>query len=233
MNFDGQILSGYFCCQPQMIMRTLFCFCFVAVIAFTTSCNNASGGSSFCDTACTNDSFKFSGTDNVHSLVAISVQGCKADSLTWTHDYAGAKTVDLSEFLGQEVRLNKKAMDCYFKDTSHVWLQFNDCLTGRGYALKLNYDKKKENKKLTGALNRFDPKFSVDPDLVVYTDRGSVFVENIKTDAKAMMSFDKAYDIEFNKLHEMVDSVNITKERIFVQMIREGSPKPYEKKISL
>ena len=86
---------------------------------------------------------------------------------------------------------------------------------------------------MTSAFTKFDPKFSLDPDLVAYTDRGSVFVENIKTSQQATLSFDKQYDIDFNKMHEMVDSVKITKDRIWVQMIREGQKKTYEKKISL
>lgn len=125
------------------------------------------------------------------------------------------------------------ATDCYIKDTSFAWLQFNDCKTGRGYLLKLPFNKEDERRKISSALTRFDPKFSVDRDLVAYTDRGSVFVENIKTGKQATLSFDKVYKIDFNKLHEMVDSVNITKSRIFVQMIREGQKVPYEKKISL
>jgi hypothetical protein len=31
----------------------------------------------------------------------------------------------------------------------------------------------------------------------------------------------------------MVDSIHVTKERMFLQMIREGKTMPYEKKISL
>ena len=95
------------------------------------------------------------------------------------------------------------------------------------------FNKANERRKLTGALTRFDPKFSIAEDLIAYTDRGSVFVENITTEQKATLPFEKAYDIDFNKLHDMVDSVNISKDRIFVQMIRDGEKKPYEKKISL
>lgn len=166
--------------------------------------------------------------------MGIGVNGCNADTLLWMHDLASSRLASLPEFLGQPVRLNKKAIDCYFKDTSYVWIEFNDCISGRGYVLKLHYDKKKEDRKVTGAFTHFDPKFSIDPALVAYTDRGSVFVENKETGQKATVPFDKAYtNLNFNKLHETVDSVNITKARVFVQMIREGEKKVYEKKISL
>jgi hypothetical protein len=161
------------------------------------------------------------------------VNACKADSVLWMHNYTNGRLLSLSGFLGQEIRLNKGAIDCYFKDTSYAWLQFNDCITGRGFQLKLVFNKQKENRKITGAFNRFDPKFSVEKDVAAYTDRGSVFVENMETEKTAIMPFDKSYDINFNKLHEMVDSVNISKTRIWIQMIRNGEKKVYEKKISL
>lgn len=214
-------------------MRTSLFILLAGIIAATTSCNNSSSGKTFCDTTCGTDSFNFKGENSFHPMVAIGVNKCKADSLLWTYDLVNGRLVSLPEFLGQPVNLNKSAIDCYFKDTSYVWLQFNDCITGRGYLLKLAYDKSKENQKITGAFTKFDPKFSIDPELVAYTDRGSVFVENMATGQKATMPFDKAYDIDFNKLHETVDSVNVTKSRVFVKMLREGQEKVYEKKISL
>jgi hypothetical protein len=166
-------------------------------------------------------------------MVAISLNACKADTLMWTHDYVGSKMLSLREDLGQDVYLNKSAVDCFFKDTAYAWLQFNDCKTGRGYLLKLPFSKAEERRKITGALTKFDPKFSIDPDLIVYTDRGSVFVENLQNGNKATLPFGKAYDIDFNKMHEMIDSAKVTKDRIFVQMIREDKKVPYEKKVSL
>ena len=175
----------------------------------------------------------FKGSSKFNPIVSISLNACKADTVLWTHDLTGGKMFSLRDDLGQDVYLSKSAIDAYFKDTSYVWLQFNDCQTGRGYLMKLPYSKSEDRRKITGAFTKFDPKFSIDPSLIVYTDRGSVFVENLENDNKATMAFDKAYDIDFNKLHEMVDSVNVTKDRIFVQMIRDGKTVPYEKKVSL
>jgi hypothetical protein len=215
-------------------MRIFFSLSALLLAVILTSCGSNSGdGVSFCDTTCQTDSLHFKGDHPLNPMVDIGLNACKADTLIWTHDLAGSKLLSLREHLGQDVYLNSSAVDCYIKDTSYAWLQFNDCKTGRGFLLKLPFSKSEERRKITAAFTRFNPKFSVEEDLVAYTDRGSVFVENIKTGQKATMTFDKAYDIDFNKMHEMVDSVHIAKDRIFVQMIREGEKKPYEKKVSL
>lgn len=217
-------------------MRTLFSLFTVAVAFWATSCggdNNGTTGATFCDTACKTDSLHFKGDHQLNPMVDIGLSACKADTLMWTHDLAGSKLMDLGEDLGQDVHLNPSAMHAYFKDTSYAWLQFNDCKTGRGYLLKLPFSKSTERRKITGAFTKFDPKFSIEDGLLAYTDRGSVFVENMETGQSAVMPFDKQYDIDFNELHKMVDSVKLTKDRIFVQMIRDGEKKQYEKKISL
>ena len=168
------------------------------------------------------------------NIVSIGLNACKADTLMWTHDLTNSRLLSLRDDIGPDVFLNKSAIDCYIKDTSYAWLQFNDCKTGRGFLYKLPFSKGGDLLKIKGALNKFDPKFSIDPDLVVYTDRGSVFVDNIKTSQKATLSFDKEYkNLNFNKLHETVDSIHVTKDRIFVQMLRDGEKVPYEKKVSL
>ncbi len=216
-------------------MRYLFISSLTVIVIFLISCGGNSGntGAVFCDTACKTDSLNFKGDHELNPMVDLGLNACKADTIMWTHDLAGSKLLDLRDHLDQEVVINQSAIDCYIKDTSYAWLQFNDCKTGRGFALKLPFSKSEERRKVTGALTKFDPKFSVADGLVAYTDRGSVFVENMETGQQTLLAFDKPYDIDFNKLHEMVDSLHITKERIFVQMIREGGKKTYEKKISL
>lgn len=197
------------------------------------ACNNSSTARTFCDTACANDSFVFSGPSGANETVAIGLRNCRPDSMIWMHDYADSKLTKFSDYIGQDVTLNKSAMGCYFNDTLYAWLEFNDCTTGRGYLLQLPFSKSRSRQTIKGALTRFDPKFSIEQDLVAYTDRGSVFVEDVKTGKKALMPFDKQYDIDFDKLHETVDSVNITKSRIFVRMLRDGKEVPYEKKVTL
>jgi hypothetical protein len=215
-------------------MRSFFfSFLIVLIIALLSCGDNNGSGTMFCDTACKTDSMHFKGDHQLNPMVDIGLNACKADTIMWTHDLAGSKLLDLRDHLGQDVYLNQSAIDCYIKDTSYAWLQFNDCKTGRGFLLKLPFGKSEERRKVTGAFTKFDPKFSVADGLVAYTDRGSVFVENMETGQQSLLPFDKPYDIDFNKLHEMVDTVSVTKERIFVQMIRDGEKKTYEKKISL
>jgi hypothetical protein len=217
-------------------MRSFSFFTILSALFILASCgsNSSQSGKTFCDTACHTDSLNFKGDHKLNPVVMISLNACKADTMMWTHDLASSKMLVLRDDLGQDVYLNKSAIDCYIKDTSYAWLQFNDCKTGRGFLYKLPFSKQQELLKIKGALTKFDPKFSLDPDLVAYTDRGSVFVENMKTAQHATMPFDKPYnDLDFNKLHETVDSVHITKDRIFVQMIRNGEKKTYEKKVSL
>jgi hypothetical protein len=144
-----------------------------------------------------------------------------------------SRMVPLQDLTNQEVRLNISAISCVIKDTSHAWLTFNDCITGRGYLFKLPFNKSTNITKISGALNRFDPKFVVDDILRAYTDRGSLFVININTGKDAVMTFKEAYDIDFNKIHEVVDSVNITPKRIFAKLLKEGKEVPFEKAIDL
>jgi hypothetical protein len=218
-------------------MRLLFSFSILALVTAFLSCgetnSSSSAANSFCDTACTDDSLQFTGDHKFKPMINLKLNACKADSMVWTHDWAATKLLLLENDLGQEVYINKSAIDVYFKDTSYAWMQFADCKTGRGFLIKLPFTKTKERRKVTGAFTKFDPKFSIDPELVVYTDRGTVFVENMQTEQQASMPFDAMYDIDFNNIHEMVDSVHVTKDRIWVQMIREGAKKQYEKKISL
>jgi hypothetical protein len=47
------------------------------------------------------------------------------------------------------------------------------------------------------------------------------------------MTFKEEYKIDFNNIHEVVDSVNVSHDRIFVQLIKGGEKLPLEKKISL
>jgi hypothetical protein len=242
-HFSGSLFIGSSVLNPLFLfatintMRNLFFSSLFSVLVLATACGDNNSGSAngkpFCDTACKTDSLHFKGDHKLNPMVDIGLNACRADTVIWTHDLAGSKLLSLRDHLGQDVYLNPSSVDCYIKDTSYAWLQFNDCKTGRGFLLKLPFNKADERRKITAAFTKFDPKFSIDPELVAYTDRGSVFVENIVNGKKATMPFDKAYDIDFNKMHEMVDSVIITKDRIFVQMIREGQKKPYEKKVSL
>lgn len=199
------------------------------------SCNNkAQGDKPFCDTTCKSDKITFDGDAVNKQSVIITIDGCKPDSLTWTHRKAGmTRQVSLSDFLNRQVRLNRSAINVAFQDTSLVWLSFNDCITGRGYLLKLPYNKSKTIQKISGALNSFDHKFVVDDDLRAYTDEGNIYVDNVKTGKGTMMTFKKKYPIDFYHIHDVVDSINVTKSRIFVRLRENNQNVDFEKNIGL
>ena len=200
-----------------------------AVIIFL-SCNNKNSTTtkaSFCDTVCMQDSLKFIDNNNkLKPYVYISAKNCNGDTLTWG-------------FIGQNkniefpYRLNKDFTRCYIKDTSFALLVFNTCDNGRGYFLKLSYAKKSSFRKSTTAVNNFDPKFSVADSLLAYTDKGNLFVEDIRNDKKTSMTFGKELDFDFDAIHETLNSVNITPSRIWAKVKIDGEWKTLEKNITL
>ena len=205
------------------------------VTAFCTSCNNSGKGKTFCDTTCNSDTIKFSGSEPFNQAVAISIKDCEPDSLKWTHKgLLNERQILFRQFVTQSVRLNKSAISSAFQDTTNVWLAFNDCITGRGYIFKLPYRTGNQITTISGALNSFDPKFSVDPDLRAYTDRGNIYVVDVTTGKEAQMTFKKEYEMDFNNIHKSIDTINITKQRIYVKLIdKDGNEIPFEKKIDL
>ena len=203
---------------------------------FLASCDNngSSTTATFCDTACNNDSLKYSGEHKLRPRVTITVNNCTGDSITWTHDALPAnRQMHMGTLLDNLVRLNKSAVSCFIKDTSYAWVAFNDCITGRGYLLQLPFDKKQSVRKMSSAINSFDKKFVVPDDLRAYADYSTIYVEDINTGKKEQMTFKEEYKINFNNIHEVIDSVNVSHDRIYVQLIKNGEKLPLEKKIGL
>jgi hypothetical protein len=199
---------------------------------FFTSCNNSAKTQSFCDTTCTNDSIRFKGNSNFDQTLVIGINNCKPDSITWANKFT-SRTIDFNEYVNKDVRLNPSFVNASFQDTTNVWLSFNDCFTGRGFLLKLPYSKSATIGAYSAALNSFDKKFSVDPDLRAYTDGGNIYVVNVSTGKQAEMTFKEAYDMDYDNIHTTLDSVHVTKERIYVKLIKEDKEVPLEKSISL
>jgi hypothetical protein len=208
-------------------------FLMACTAALLTACGSKGGGkATFCDTTCQSDSFKFVGNNRFESMVNISVRNCEPDSVSWTHGgMAISRLVPMSDLVREELRLNKAAVSCVIKDTSYAWLTFNNCLTGRGYLVKLPFNNVENITKISGAINSFDPKFAVDPSLRAYTDRGSIFVVDVDSGKENIMTFKESYDIDFDKIHEVIDSVNVTRSRIYVKLIKNGQPVELEKKV--
>ena len=210
----------------MQLKLTLTLFAFALVIL---SCGNKSstGKASFCDTVCMKDSLNFIENKNpLKPYVYISAKNCTGDTLTW--GYAGQNKNILFNY-----KLNKDYARCIIKDTAFALLIFNTCENGRGYFLKLFYNKKASFRKSTSAINNFDPKFSVSDSLLAYTDKGNIFVEHIWTGKKAMVTFGKQLDFDFDAIHETLDSVNITPSRVWAKFKMDGEWKTTDKSITL
>ncbi|HEU0063785.1 MAG TPA: hypothetical protein VFQ58_02095 [Flavisolibacter sp.] len=213
-------------------MRAIILYCII--LAWFTSCNNAKTSNSICDTLCKTDSIKFKGNDQFNQSLAISLKDCKPDTLKWTHGKLKiTRQIQLTDFLSQDVKLNPSAVSASFQDTTCAWLAFNDCVTSRGYILKLPFNKSNGIQKISGALNKFDSKFFVADGLLAYTDRGSIYVVDGNTGKEVMMTFKEEYPIDFMDIHKVLDSINVSRSRIYVKLIKDGQEVPIEKQIAL
>ena len=143
------------------------------------------------------------------------------------------RKLGIEDLLGAPVTLNREKIGCYIQDTSYAWLYFNDCVSGRGFQLKIPFNKKASIGRKSSALNAFDPKFSVAEGLLAYSDRGNLFVEEMSTGKAAMMTFRSKVDIDYNDIHKTVDSINVTRDRLWAKVYLDKEWKTFEKKIEL
>jgi len=217
-------------------MRTRFIVLLIAAIIyfFGAGCNSGSGSAGLCDTACFGDSLRFTGNHILKPYVLVTASKCQADTLAWSYDGMGVnRKVGIEDFLNERVYLNRKYVRCFFRDTAYAWVLFNDCATGRGYFLKLPFNKSATIGRKSSNINNLDPKFEISDELVAYTDRGNIFVEDMATGKQAMMTFGKNLDIDYDALHDYIDSVNITASRIWVRVKIDDKWTDLEKDISL
>lgn len=213
-------------------MRLLFVPAIIVILAFSMgSCKSSSTLKTFCDTACLKDTLKFSGDHKLQPYVYITAKDCNGDSLIWS--YKGMGYNRKTRFDYTSVKLNKDYVRCLFKDTAFAYILFNDCATGRGFQIKLPFDKKQNFTMKTSGINNLDPRFSVSDNLLAYTDRGNIYVEDFFTGKKAMMTFGEKLDIDYDAIHEFIDSVNVTNSRIWVKVKIKDNWKELEKNITL
>ncbi|HLF47459.1 MAG TPA: hypothetical protein VI548_13605 [Chitinophagaceae bacterium] len=207
------------------------------IIASMISCNNKSGktGLAACDTACQKDTIKFMNEDHeLKPYLYISAADCLPDSIIWSYSGMGTnRKLGFDDIGGSKFKLDKNNISCFFNDTSFAWLLFNNCETGRGYFAKIPFDKKLNISRRGSALNNFYPKFSVAQKMVAYTDRGNIFVEDMITGKKAMMTFGEMVDMDYDAMHEVIDSVNISSSRIWAKVMVKKEWKIFEKNITL
>lgn len=236
---DKRILKGN---TPDLFLFQLFFmrnFLSIAIAAICfTSCgnNNSKTVTTYCDTTCSNDTLKFNGdSPKWKQWLKISMKNCNPDSMIYTYEGASnVRTIAFSDYGPREIRLNKSNINVAFQDTASIWVSFNDCSTGRGYLFELPYRSGKNSVKSKAALNSIDKKFSIDPDLRAFTDRGNIFIVNVTNGKTAQMTFKENYaDMDFNDIHKTIDTINVTKSRIYVKLLKEGQEVPLEKNVSL
>jgi hypothetical protein len=188
----------------------------------------------FCDTACLKDTVKFVGNHPLKPYVYISASQCHPDTITWS--YGALETnrkLSISYLLESDVTLNKDYIKCYFNDTAYAWLLFNDCATGRGYQVKVAFSKTGKMSTRSSAVNGIDPKFSVADNLLAYTDRGNIYVEDVYSGKKAMMTFGQDIGTDYDNIHASIDSVNITDSKIWAKVKVGDAWKELQKNITL
>lgn len=201
--------------------------------AFGSCKSSTTAPASFCDT-CLKDSLKFTDEHPLKPYVYISAKNCRPDSIGWSfEEYGSGKKSSVEDLVGMPVSINKNQFTCLFQDTSYAWLVFSDCFSGRGIQVHLPLTLSGKLNIRRSGFNNFDPKFSIADGLIAYSDRGNVFVEDLVTGKKAIMTFGKDIGIDYDAIHETIDSINITAQRIWVKAKIDKEWKELEKKIEL
>ena len=201
------------------------------------SCGNKSAKNEvmFCDTACLTDTIKFIKEEHkLQPYLYISTANCLPDSVIWSYKGLGInRKLSFDDFGLHKFPIDKSNMICYIKDTSYIWWLFNDCTYGRGYLAKIPFNKKSSITRKGSALNKFDPKFDVAEGIVAYTDRGNIFIEEMSTGKQAMMTFGKMLDgLDYDAMHEYIDTIKITSNRIWAKILLNNKWVEKEKAIS-
>ena len=131
-------------------------------------------------------------------------------------------------------RLNKNFVSCYFNDTSYAWLKFNDCVTGRGYLIKLPYSKSEKWSIYTSSLNNFDPKFNIEEGLIAYYDETFIWVQDMATGKRGkMLMNEKVMEIDHDNVHKSIDSLNVSRNKVWANLQIDGKWTVKEKAITL
>jgi hypothetical protein len=228
-------MGRYFCYTKPTTMR-FFILLIISTALFSCGNKTTNVSKMSCDTTCQKDTIKFTKEDHkLKPYIYISAANCLPDSVIWSYSGLGTnRKLSFDDFGGHKFILTKSYMSCYFNDTSYAWLLFNDCSNGRGYFAKIPFNKKLSISRKGSALNKFDPKFAVSDGLVAYTDKGNIFVEDMATGKKAMMTFGKMLaDLDYDAMHEFIDSINITPTRIWAKVLMGKEWIPIEKNITL
>lgn len=205
---------------------------------FIYSCNSGSGEETgttdFCKADCGVDTIQAKDGNKEKSFVRITMQNCRPDSITWGNSVMeNYWQMEFAELAGKELSINPEKVRFTFYGSGYAWLIFNECKGGQGYIIKLPFNKTDNIFRKSSAFNSLDGKYKVDTSLVAYTDRGNIFVEQMATGKKAMMTFGENTDLEYDAMHETVDTVNITPTHVWAKVRIGKEWKEIEKDITL
>ena len=56
---------------------------------------------------------------------------------------------------------------------------------------------------------------------------------NVTNGKTAEMTFKENYEMDYDNIHSSIDSINVTKSRIFVKLLKDDKELPLEKNVSL
>lgn len=203
-------------------------------LTFSQCGSSANAPATLCDTTCLKDSIRFTGDHPTRPTVILAPNQCVADTLLWSYEGMGVnRKIGLRTVLGHVVPIQASHARCTFDDNKKAWLLFNDCATGRGYQIKLPYDKRESISIRSSGINSIDPKFSIEPELMAYTDRGNIYVEHMTKGTTAMMTFREQVPIDYDRIHDHIDSVRVTTKKIWVRIKIQEQWKELEKDIDL
>lgn len=217
-------------------MRFVLVLVAASFVAWSFSaCGSSSAPKSFCDTACSDQPVKFNHPHPDSPFVTISFKGCNPDTISWSNKrLETTRKMGYMELVGKEARINKDFISCYFKDTSYAWLKYNDCITGRGFLVKLPYSKSDKWSIYTSALNNFDKKFSVEEGVIAYYDETFLYAQNMENGKiDRMLLNNTKLDIDHNNVHGTFDSINVSKTRIWANIKIDHQFQAKEKKIKI
>jgi hypothetical protein len=218
-----------------MNYKLLLLFAVLSGIVVSCSTKSSNAPKPLCDTACINDTLKYTVINPLKPEVKLTFSNCYPDTLLFTHNgLPNNRKIIFSEYTNKDVRINKSMFDCIIKDTSYFWLKFNDCNTSRGYLLKFSFDKKQSNRIITSAINSFDPKYKVENGLIAYHDYNFIYAELLETGKKTKIKLsDEKLPLDFDNTHAVIDSVNITRQKVYIKYMKNGESTVIEQNITL
>jgi hypothetical protein len=196
-------------------MKLLFSFlvagCLVIVMnACNSSSKDKATTASFCDTTCNNDTMHFESGAKDRSFVTITMKNCKPDSVTWgSEKMITYRQLPFTDLVGKTLPINKNFVRAKIFD-GYVWLLMNECISGQGYVVKLPFNDKENIFRKNTAFNPMDKKYTIDESIIAHTDKGNLFMEQMATGKKAMMTFGEPLAMEYNDMHQAIDSISIT-----------------------